>query len=328
MQVKKYILGIMLLGSVVACKKVPNGFQSDTIRYKDNDLYAKRGLILYQSDPINADGSTPPYSFKMLNLRGIDGSPAPKEFTTSYQILVFKDGLSFDPATDTTVAQLAAKRELKTVPPMSFNEVSGQLSFNRGSINLPLGKYTYDVQFKNPTGTKFFPALATINVVDPTVDDLFVITDDVANAFNDITGVATPIKNPVVTCTRISADGARVILKMVDKNNVPFNPKTGEIIQRGDRPVFENYAKFNPVLKNDTAMICDFEVAPFPLQKYVDATTDWGFLMYYRIPSQFVKPVAGLPTTATFSINPRWSWQVKLEGTYIVQVKFTDVEHK
>ncbi len=115
---------------------------------------------------------------------------------------------------------------------------------------------------------------------------------------------------------------------MVDKNNVPFNPKAGEIIQRGDRPVFENYAKFNPVLKNDTAMICDFEVAPFPLTKYVDATTDWGFLMYYRIPSQFVKPIAGLPATATFSVNPRWSWQVKLEGTYIVQVKFSDVEHK
>ncbi len=156
MQVKKYILGIMLLGSVVACKKIPTGFQSDAIRYKDNDLLAKRGLILYQSDRINADGSTPPYSFKMLNLRGVDGSPAPKEFTTPYEILVFKDGLSFDAATDTTVAQLNAKRELKTVPPMSFNEVSGQLTFNRGSVHLPLGKYTFDVQFKNPTGTKLF----------------------------------------------------------------------------------------------------------------------------------------------------------------------------
>lgn len=329
MQVKKYILGIMLLGSVVACKKIPTGFQSDAIRYKDNDLYAKRGLILYQSDRINADGSTPPYSFKMLNLRGVDGSPAPKEFTTQYQILAFKEGLSFDAATDTTVAQLNAKREMKTVAPMSFNEVSGQLTFNKGSINLPLGKYTFDVEFKNPTGTKLFPALATINVVDPTTDDLFVITDDVSNAFHDITGVATPMKNPIVTCTRISADGARVILKMVDKNGTVFNPKAGEIIQRGDRPVFENYAKFNPVIKNDTAMICDFEVAPFPLAPYIDPTTNWGFLMYYRIPSTFVKTIDGFPASlGTFSVNPRWSWQVKLEGTYIVQVKFTDVVHK
>lgn len=327
MQVKKYIFGIMLLGSVVACKKIPTGFQSDAIRYKDNELLAKRGLILYQSDRINADGSTPPYSFKMLNLRGVDGSPAPKEFTTPYQILTFKEGLSFDAATDTTVAQLNAKRETKTVPPMSFNEVSGQLTFNKASINLPLGRYTFDIQFTNPTGTKVFPSLANINVVDPTTDDLFAITDDVANAFNDATGAVTPLKNPVVTCTRISADGARVILKMVDKNNKPFNPRTGEIIQRGDRPVFENYAKFNPVTKNDTSMICDFEVAPFPLAKYVTPTTDWGFLMYYRIPSKFVKPIAGLPTTATFSVNPRWSWQVKLEGTYVVLVKFTDVEH-
>ncbi|PWK80165.1 uncharacterized protein DUF5007 [Mucilaginibacter oryzae] len=328
MQVKKYILGTILLASVVACKKVPTGFQSDAIRYKDNELVAKRGLILYQSDRINADGSTPPYSFKMLNLRGIDGSPAPKEFTTPYQILVFKDGLSFDAAKDTTVAQLNAKRETRTVPPMSFNEVSGQLTFNRGSINLPLGKYTFDVQFTNPTGTKLFKSLANINVVDPTTDDLFTLTDNVANAFHDVTGAVTPMKNPTITCTRISANGARVILKMVDKHNKPFNPQAGEIIQRGDRPVFENYAKFNPVTKNDTAMICDFEVAPFPLAAYKTPTTNWGFLMYYRIPSRFVE-IDGFPASSgTFSVNPRWSWQVKLEGTYIVQIKFNDVTHK
>ena len=324
----KYILGILFLLSIYACSKIENGFQSNGIRYKDNDIYAKRGLILFQSDRINADGSTPPYTFKLLNLRKEDGSPAPAEFSKEYEILVFKEGESFDAEKDVTVDLLNKKRELVKRLPMYFNENSGQLTFNRASVNLPLGRYIFDVEMTNRTGTKLFPKLATINVVDPEKDDLFVITDNVANAFNDISGAATPMKNPIITCTKISNNGARAILKMVDKNGKIFNPKAGEIIARGDRPIFENYAKFNPVIKTDTAMICDFEVAPFPLTKYVTPTTDWGFLMYYRIPSQFVT-VDNFPASlGTFSVNPRWSWQLKLEGTYIIQVKFPDVTKK
>ncbi|GAA4914064.1 hypothetical protein [Mucilaginibacter defluvii] len=325
---KKVILGLFIIASAVACKKIDNGFQSDYIRYKDNNIYAKRGLILFQSDRINADGSTPPYKYKMLNLRNVDGSPLPKEFNTEYEITLFKPGLSFNAETDTTIELLNMKRETVKRLPMEFNETSGQLTFNRASANLPLGKYVYDVQMTNPTGTKLYPSLATINVVDPTTDDLFTITDNVSNAFHDVTGAVTPMKNPQITCTKISNEGARAILKMVDKNGKPFNPKTGEIIKRGDRPVFENYAKFNPVTLTDTAMICDFVIAPFPLTKYITPTTDWGFLMYYRIPSQFVN-IDGFPSSlGTFSVNPRWSWQLKLEGTYVIQVKFTDVTKK
>ncbi|MDQ0969343.1 hypothetical protein QFZ20_004746 [Flavobacterium sp. W4I14] len=324
----KYILGLLFLLSIYACTKIEKGFQSDAIRYKDNDIFAKRGLILVQSDRINADGSTPPYTFKMLNLRKEDGSPAPAEFSKEYEILVFKTGMNFDPETDVTREQLDKKRELVKRLPMYFNENSGQLTFNKASANLPLGRYVFDVEMTNATGVKVFPKLATINVVDPEIEDLFVITDNVSNGFNDVTGVATLMKNPIITCTKISNNGARAILKMVDKNGKVFNPKAGEIIARGDRPIFENYAKFNPVIQTDTAMICDFEVAPFPLTKYVTPTTDWGFLMYYRIPSTFIKSIDGFPASPGFSVNPRWSWQLKLEGTYVIQVKFPDVIKK
>lgn len=323
----KYILGMLFLMSIYACSKIENGFQSNAIRYKDNNIYAKRGLILFQSDRINADGSTPPYTYKLVNLRKEDGSPAPAEFSKEYEILVFKEGTSFNAETDVTVELLNKKRELVKRLPMYFNESSGQLTFNRASGNLPLGRYVFDVEMTNRSGTKLFPKLATINVVDPDSEDLFAITDNVANGFNDVTGVATPMKNPIITCTKISNNGARAILKMVDKNGKVFNPKAGEIIARGDRPIFENYAKFNPVIKTDTAMICDFEVAPFPLARYVTPTTDWGFLMYYRIPSTFVT-IDGFPSSPGFSVNPRWSWQLKLEGTYVIQVKFPDVTKK
>lgn len=307
----------------IGCKKIEEGFLSDQIRYKDNMIYCKRGLILVQSDKIQADGSTPPYTFKMVNLRNkATGAEAPEEFDTEYEVLVFKEGMSFNIDTDTTVALLDKKREIKKLKPMYFNELSGQLTFNKASGNLPLGEYAFDVEVNNVRGTKSFPSIAQINVLDPAGEDLFTIEDNVANAFSDATGAVTAMKNPKLTCTKQSSNGARVILKFSDKNGVAFNPKAGEIIKRGDRPIFENYAKFNPVIITDTAMICDFEVAPFPLSRYINAGTDWNHLMYYRIPSTFVN-VDGF-AAGKYSVNPRFAFVLKLEGTYIIEIKFMD----
>ena len=308
----------------IGCKKIEQGFLSDLIRYKDNVIYCKRGLILVQSDKIEADGSTPPYTFKMMNLRDkATNKPAPAEFTNDYDVLVFKDGMSFNIETDTTVELLNKKREIKKLKPMYFNEQSGQLTFNKASGNLPLGEFVFDLEMNNVKGTKQFPSIAQINVLDPAGEDLFTIEDNVANAFSDATGAVTPMKNPKLTCTKQSSNGARVILKLTDKNGVPFNPKTGEIIKRGDRPIFENYAKFNPVIVTDTAMICDFEVAPFPLSKYVNNGTNWNHLIYYRIPSRFAS-VDGFAANK-YSVNPRFAFVLKLEGTYVIEIRFTDV---
>jgi hypothetical protein len=43
-----HIIGLMMLVSIISCKKIENGFQSFNVRYKTSELVAKRGLILYQ----------------------------------------------------------------------------------------------------------------------------------------------------------------------------------------------------------------------------------------------------------------------------------------
>lgn len=316
------VMGLGLLTTVVGCSKIENGFQSDNIRYKSNVIIAKRGMSLTMSDRINADGSTPPYKFEMQNLRDAEtGGPAPKEFTTDYEILVFKQGMVFNAETDTTVALLDQKREVVKKPPMEFNPVSGQLIFNRASANLPLGKYAFDVNFTNSRGSKLFENLATIEIVDPTIEDMFEVTYQAATG-SSASEVFTTTTAPQVTCRKISNEGARVILKIIDKTGKPFNPKAGEIVKRGDRPMFESHVKFNPVITTDTAMICDFEVAPFPLAKLIDkAGTDWGYLNYYRIPMRFAS-VDGLPNN---NVNPVFGFRVKMEGTYIVEVRLPSV---
>lgn len=319
---KQLLTGLSLIVILISsCKKIEEGFLSETIRYKNNIITCKRGMALTLSDRINADGSTPPFSFKMLNLRNkATGEPAPEEFFKEYEILVFKEGMTFNAATDTTVALLNAKRETVTKPPMEFNSVSGQIAFNRASAYLPLGKYEFDLEVTNVTGTKVFPSFAEINVIDPAIEDLFEITYQAATGSSS-SEVFTGIKAPKLTCTKISNEGARVILKITDKNGVPFNPKAGEIIKRGDRPTFESHAKFNPVLPTDTALICDYEVAPFPLTKYITPTTDWGYLIYYRIPMAFAS-IDGLPNN---NVNPVFGFRVLMEGTYVVEAKLSDV---
>lgn len=320
---KKILFSLLLLSSVLffSCKKIQNGFLSDTLRYTTPDLYCQRGLALVQSAKIYADGSTPPYTFEMVNLRDSAGGKLPEAFSSKYEIQVFKEGQSFDVETDVTLALLNAKREKISVVPMNFNEKSGQLTFNKASVNIPLGVYNFDVKATNRTGTKMYPSIGSIHVIDPSVEDMFTLEDNVNNAF-DLAGVVTAVKNPILKFQRVSNQGARIILKITDKNGVSFNPKAGEVKARGDRPTFLSYARFNPVEFTDTALVCDFEVAPFPLAKYINGGTDWNHLIYYRIPETKIK-MDGL-TAGQYSANLRFAFVIKLEGTYIVEFRLPD----
>ena len=324
---KKILFSLLLLSPVLffSCKKIQNGFLSDTLRYTTPDLYCQRGLALVQSAKIYADGSTPPYTFEMINLRDSAGGPLPDAFSKKFDITVFKEGQSFNVDTDSTLALLNAKRETISVAPMDFNETSGQLTFNKGSVNIPLGIYNFDVKATNRTGSKMYPSIGSIHVIDPTVEDMFTLEDNVNNAF-DLAGVVTAVKNPVLKFKRVSAEGARIILKITDKNGVAFNPKAGEVLKRGDRPTFESYARFNPVQFTDTALVCDFEVAPFPLAKYINGGTDWNHLIYYRIPETAII-MDGL-TAGQYSANLRFAFVIKLEGTYIVEFRLPDAIRK
>ncbi len=317
-----FILGLITVIVVgYSCSKIEKGFLSGNVRYVNGTIYVQRGMAYVASDRIETDGSTPPFSYKLLNLRDKEtGQPAPEEFFTEYEVQMFKSGMVFNAQTDTTVALLDAKREVVMTPPMVFNEVSGQLVFNRSSSNLPLGSYTFDIEMTNPKATRLFENMGEISVVEPTVDDMFEVTYQAATG-SDASETFFTTTAPQLSCTRISTEGARVILKIVDKNGVPFNPSAGEVIRRGDRPTFESHVKFNPVMETDTALICDYEVSPFPLTNYDDGSTDWGYLIYYRIPKEYAI-VDGLQNV---NVNPVFGFRVLMEGTFVVTVRLPSV---
>lgn len=320
---KLWIQMVCVLSLFAGCEKIEKGFLSDNPRYVNGTITVPRGGIYVASDRIDADGSTPPYRYKLLNLRDkTTGEPAPAEFSTNYDVLMFKSGQVFNAQVDTTIELLNAKRETVSTAPFVFNEVSGQLVFNRSSSNLPLGEYIFDIEMSNVKGTQLFESFGEVRVIDPTELDYFEVTYQAASV-SDANETFTNITTPTLSCERVSAEGARVILQIVDKNGVPFDPSAGEVIRRGDRPTFETHVKFNPVVETDTALICDFEVAPFPLVNYNDGVTDWGYLIYYRIPARFAH--ADGYGAGSMNINPVFGFRMLMEGTYVVKVRLPSV---
>lgn len=313
------LLGILALP---ACKKIPVGYISDQIRYVSDTFRVPRGTN-YSTDPkgFELDGSSYPIEVKLLEIRDMATGKPTNVFSENHEAYLWN--ALFDPNTDTTVELLNKKRKKESMPPLRLVEKSGQLMFNEGSINIPVGNYTFDINVTNGSGQKTFKDIGVIQIQDVP----FKIESSGGTAwFINNTNTSGDIGTPSITYQKISNEGYQVRLKITDKNGTPFNPKAGELIKRGDRPTFETYAKFHPVQYTDTTMVCDFELTPFPILE----APGYGYLMYYRIPSDYVKIDPGVTPTPEniYSVNPRFAFRILVTGTYEVTIKVPKVTKK
>lgn len=310
-----FLLAALIL-SASACKKAPNGYLSAQLRYPNFPIMVQRG-VLKETDPINNDGSSAPVIYELLDIRDATTHKHADSLYWKQERYTFIG--HFDPEVDTTVALLNTKRKIVNEPCFDFNVHTGAFDFYNTTINVPLGTYEYDIRATNEAGSRVYNNICTFTLFD---GDPYEVETGGGAWFQDGSTASGDIGQPLVNVERISLEGNRVILKIVDKNGTPFNPKNQEIIKRGDRSSFESYAKFHPVIYTDTAMICDFELPPFPF-----SPSSFGYLMYYRIPSKYGRLDAGVPPTADriYSVNPRFAFHLYQEGTYIVTVKIKNV---
>ncbi len=223
---------IALFSSAVSCKKVPVGYISDQIRYIADTFRVVRGTN-WNSDPkaFELDGSNYPISVKLDQIRDLATGKPVDYFEKPNEVFVWT--ALFDPNSDTTVALLNKKRKLESVPPLKLIEKSGQLMFNEGTQKVPPGNYTFDVTVTNGSGTKTFRDISVIQIYEQA------FRQEGAPGcayFIDGTNTSGDIGTPTMTYKKISDQGYQVRLKVVDKNGKPFNPKSGELIKRGDRP--------------------------------------------------------------------------------------------
>lgn len=310
----KVAAGILLL--LTSCEKVEKGFLSSQVRYVDNPITIVRGQIV-QTAAVNADGSSAPVIYQLMDIRDSTHRHADSLYANfeRYEWIG-----QFDAETDTTVELLNKKREKKNTPPLSFNEHTGAFTFYNTTKKVALGTYEFDVKVSNENGSKIYKNIATFTFVD---GDAYNIGTGGGAWFIDGTTTSGDIGQPDVTIAKTSDDGTDITLKITDEDGNPFNPAANEIIRRGDRSDFQTYAQFHPLVKTDSTMICNYETTPFPLKQ-----SQYGYLIYYRIPSQFVNvdPAFTPDTKKIYNVNPRFQFNIYEEGSYSVTVRVKHVK--
>jgi hypothetical protein len=312
----KVIVIAALFSGVISCQKAQNGYLSSQIRYRDSPIQVQRGNVV-QTFPVNSDGSSAPITYELLDIRNATTHKHADSLYLNQSRYIFIS--LFNASVDTTIALLNTHRKLINAPCFDFNIHTGAFTFYGTTANVPLGTYEYDIKATNQNGSKIYKNIGTFTLFD---GPAYVINAGGGAWFQNGTTTNGDIGSPVVTIQRLSTTGTLAILKIVDKKGVAFDPSKGEYISRGDRSDFETFAKFHPLIASDTSLTCNFEVTPFPFQPAAQ-----GFTIYYRIPSQFVKIDDGFtPTSARiYSANPRFTFQLFQEGTYLITVQLQHV---
>lgn len=325
------LLAIGIIGSSGCFKKAENGYLSDQIRYANGTANILRGLQTYTSGSLKPDGSTVQveYSYEFApNLIDSFGNPVdPSVFSKLYPVTSFKPGMGFVWSTDTTEALVDAKREVKMLPPVSFNKNTGAWSSNAASVNLPKGDYPLSVTETNIYGTKNYPNLGKLHIQDMTVADCWT-----RGSYNSTshrrgpdlpTSVALPANTPpTINLVRDSLTGTQLRIVFMDKDSVRFDPAKGEVgVYSSTYVAYENFAKIHPFTYENKQYNVNYYVTPFP------AYQNNANFVYYSLRYSYSGDNSSAPAGSMYTYS-YLSWQIKQPGSYTVYVQFPNLKHK
>lgn len=310
---------------VIACKKVPDGFISPNIRYEETPILVPQGIVKVSS-ALTLDGSAMPIKVKLLHIYDrTTGKIVDDIFNKKYPIKVWT-GL-YDPKIDNTLEKINAKRKDSLVLPISINQYSGQLEANIATLNLPLGEYEFDLEVSNSAGSKVYPKIGKFNLNAAAPYEIPAAGSQVAMKVGAET--TTKVLSPtIITVKKLAETPDKIIVKITDKNGVPFNASAGEI---GRRPAGGTSTGFLQTMDLYSLSVTNYAdrmefiygTVPFPL-----ASLGNGFNYYYRIPAPFVHfDDPSLPDNQ-YSCNARFSFRAFVPGTYEVTVKVPGVTHR
>lgn len=348
---------ISFTGLFNSCTKIQHGYLSPFMTYQATEFTVIAGRTM-SSATMNLDGSTTPIQAKWLHFYDSTGKNVDHLFSKKYPVDVWT--AAFDPSVDLTFDQISTKLRTDSLEPLIISEKSGVITSNAGSLNLPLGTYTMDLQVSNPEGTQVLEKILKINIVhgEPLETDPEAGTFAVGWALANQAQVTYFYNGPNIpylqyTVNRISDQPNNLMVKVTDKNGVPFNPKTGEIKGRPNTglnpnpPFLQTIEAYAPDTyeTTDTYMSVKFPITPFPT-----ASLGNGWHMYYNIAASavivdstsqwsgnsagtFYQGVSdphylGVFTPGRVDYSVRFPLRVYVPGTYEFTVKLLNVTHK
>lgn len=205
---------------------------------------------------------------------------------------------------------------MDSMMPIVINETSGAFSSTPASIHLPLGVYLFDIVVSNQIGTKTLNKIMKVAIKDGMpLETTETYTGGLGGSFSVSAGrkggsefpilFSNTNYNPFVdyTVTRFADTPNILLLKVADRNNRPFNPKTGEIAKRLNTglnptpPYLPNLQYYSPdtYQESDTAIAVKYGFVPFPY-----GSLGSGYNMFYVVRSSAVI----IDSTKIWTANP------------------------
>lgn len=324
----QYFMAAVCALVFASCKKLPDGFLSPTIRYEETPFLIQKGRVSLTSG-LNYDGSSIPATVQLLHVYDESGKNVDEIFFKRYTIKGWI--AAYDPAADTSLELIEAKQKIMEVTPITVNASSGQIEANYHTINIPTGVYSFDLQISNGAGSRVYNKIGKMQFLDAAYADnadavpygrMFKVGEESVSAFAAV---------PIVTIERLADEPNIVVMKMVDKNDKPFNPANNEIIPRiypglnPPRPylqTLQDYSLKSTVYSDRVEFT--YGTLPFPL-----ISKGNGFNIYYRIPTQFFSADDQVKfPDDKWTLNPRFGFRAYVQGKYQLTIKFTDMTHR
>ena len=342
---------------IPACTKYQDGFLSPYVQYAVNQFTVIRGRVS-TSYSLITDGSSIPMHVRWTHIYDSTGKIADDLFLKKYPVEVWTSG--YNPAVDKDYASITAKRTIDSLPALVVNENSGVITSNSASLYIPTGTYTMDMEVSNSAGKEELKNIIQIMVIDGDNVELNPDGGQIANG-RALAGTA-PVSyfynganNPfVMVNVQRFADTPNVfILKFTDRQGVPFNPKTGEIIKRPaaglnpNPPYLQNLQDYAPdtYTATDTAISIRYPLVPFPIVSLGN-----GFNMYYNIKASAVQTDStsawssntqgiyyqgtsdsrylGTYSEGKYDYSIRTPFRIQVPGSYQMTVKILNVTHR
>lgn len=323
--------GLLLLLTVVFlnCSKPSPGYLSKVLVYNPKTLVATKGRVT-TSGALIVDGSTSPINVKLLATRNFyTKQPANDILLKTYEIPIYKGEITQN---DTTLAQIAPKIGKANYPVFNVNSIGGRIEISPASTFIDTGTYEFDINVTNPAGSRDVPSVGVVRFVNPA--NPFEVTRQAVTSkpANAETPVTTQ-NNFTLTVTR-TAGPNKVIIRFLDKNNNPFNPKT-QVTRILDRPDFRSYAGYYPEERTDTALVYQYpdQLPTFPLFQYSSinsangAVTNRQYTSFFRIPFSANDLNINIDPEIGFRLWPVPGSAV-VSGTYTVTMKLNFAARK
>jgi hypothetical protein len=349
---------VMVTCLLAACTKYGKGFLSPNVEYAENVFTVIQGRTS-ESYSLTTDGSSVPMTVAWTHIYDSAGNVVDSIFKKTYPVAVWT--AAYDPLTDTTYAAVIAKQGVQNLQPLVVNGANGTIEANAGTYFLPLGTYSMDLQVTNGAGSELLKKIVQIQIVygEPlettpeqgNFSNGLLIANTASSAKTLFNGTDNPFDSVVIT--RVADTPNRLVLKITDKNGVPFDPSAGEIAKRPnsgldpDPPFLQNLQDYAPdtYLTTDTAISILYPLVPFPI-----ASLGNGYNMYYRIPSQFVTidstsawssntsggyylgtadpHYLGVYTNGIYDPSIRIPMRIQVPGSYEMAIKILDLTHR